>query len=136
MKIVILVAAVCLAIVLGGQIYYLFTVDDAESRAPAPAGISGRIDCTGLPSGCCADGVRVFVDYPGQPQTDASTPGQVALQVPCDGFFRFDRLEPGRHFLFVEYRATPEAGPVIRELASVKVAAGEHQSLGTVALPR
>lgn len=136
MKIVILVAAVCLAIVLGGQIYYLFTVDDAESRAPAPAGISGRIDCAGLPPGCCGDGVRVFIDYPGRVQADASTPEPAALQVPCDGFFHFDRLEPGRHFLFVEYRAAPAAAPVTRELASVKVTAGEHQSLGTVALPR
>lgn len=135
MKIVILVAAACLLIVLSGQIYYLFTVDDAESRAPAPAGVSGRIDCGTLTPGCCADGVRVFVDYPDRPQVGSSAPGEVALQVPCGGFFHFDRLEPGRHFLFVEYRPAPESASVTRELASAKVAAGEHQSLGTLVLP-
>ena len=78
----------------------------------------------------------MFVDYPDRPQAGSSVPGEIARPVPCGGFFHFDQLEPGRHFLFVEYRPAAESASFTRELASVKVAAGEHQSLGTLALPR
>ena len=132
MKIVILVVALCLAVVLGGQMFYLINIDDTSAQTPVPAGVSGRIDCGPAGVGCCAEGLRVFLDYPDRGVTSAPGPAAASVQVACGEFFHFDQVEPGRHFLYGQYRPAAGVDLVTCELASVKVAAGEHQSLGTV----
>jgi hypothetical protein len=133
MKIVILVVAVCLAVVLGGQLYYLVNIEHADGPNAAVVSISGRLDC-GAVAGCCDDGVKLFLDY--SPQAGGAPDTASVAQTACGGFFRFDRVAPGRHFLYGQFRPGPGASLVTVELASVKAAPGEHQALGTVSLRR
>ncbi len=133
MKIVILVVAVCLAVVLGGQLYYLVNIEHADGPSSAVVTISGRLDCSAV-VGCCDNGVKLFLDY--APKAGEPADSSAVAQVVCGDFFRFDGVAPGRHFLYGQFQPGPGAPTITVELASVKAAPGEHQALGTVSVRR
>jgi len=136
MKIVIFIAAVCLLIVLGGQIYCLFTLDEAGEKVLTAGSISGRLDCGDVEASCCAQGPRVLLNFPAGEQASAQIGMQGEREIGCGEFFHFDPVKPGRHTLYVEYRLKGEETRQFREVAALEVASGTHGSVGTVRLSR
>jgi hypothetical protein len=134
MKIVILIAAACLLIVVGGQVYCLVNIDEAEETLPMVGSISGRLECGEVVERCCEMGPRFFLNFPlapGQQREEGGAQGE--MEAPCGEFFHLEGVKPGKHTLYIEY--TLKGGKrEFREIASLEVGSGQHNSLGTVPL--
>jgi hypothetical protein len=136
MKIAIAIAVICLLSVLGGQIYFLFVLDEEEyKKNQQESSLSGRLDCGEYRDRCCARDPRLFLDYPSSGEEGGSeAQAHTGRTVRCGEFFYFEKVKPGKHTLYIEYRLSESDPVVVQETATVEVKSGEHNSLGTLLL--